>query len=151
MQSPTILPTDSPTIESIQIQTPSRDFLDFFPQTPISNISPIRPFAVNQLLSPLSNTVLQPISPNRINDSFSTIALPNIDFIFSPQSSSQNQSAIPSIPEFSENAQFNLPPLPELPTIYTSEDLPIPCIKKEISISPANVLDPNGSNTKTNS
>lgn len=125
--------------------------MDIFPQTPICSISPIRPFTVNQLLSPLSNTLPQPITPNRMNDSFSTIALPNIDFIFSPQSNSQNQSILPTIPEFSENAQFILPPLPELPTMYTTEDLPIPCIKKEISISPANVLDPNGSNTKTNS
>ena len=143
------LSNPTPLIEPVQIQTPSRDFLNIFPQTPYCNLSPVQPFTVSQLLSPLSNTLPPAISPMQINDKFASIAIPTADFLLSPQPNSLNQPIIPNIPEFSENASLSLPQLPEIPTIYTSEEHTVSSIKKEISISPANVLDPNLSNTKT--
>lgn len=151
------IPTEFPCI---QVETPSRNIIPAFAFSPQSSSlqsflpSPL-PTIPLQLSSPPSrNTLFQIFSPTRNTDLSSSIAIPHLHYSFSPIIEQNDIADEFQIPEFSEDAipplpvLPTLPTLPEIPTVHTVENTDMTTIRKDVFVSPSNVLQSSVSSKK---
>lgn len=105
-----------------------------------------------QLPSPPSrNPLFQIFSPTHNTDFSSSIAIPHLHFLFSPTVERNDIADEFQLPEFSEDAIPPLPvlpALPEIPTVQTVDNTDMTTIRKDVFVSPSNVLQSSVSSKK---